>query len=143
MSGFLAPLQFHLVPGRELLVELDAPLIYESKAGWIYTVPLGFWCDLASIPRLARSFATSWHLTARAGVLHDLLYRWAEAFGLLRREADGLYREALRSDGVGRIRARIQWLGLRAFGWVAWRKWRAKSDSHADKGIEPLLPQPV
>lgn len=141
MSGFFAPLQFHLVPGRELLVELDAPLIYESKAGLRYTVPLGFWCDLASVPKILRSFATDWYRTARAGVLHDLLYRWPELFGMSRRQADGMYREALRADDVGRFRARLQWLGLRAGGWVAWRKWRGATLK--EKGIEPLLPQRI
>lgn len=116
-----------LVTGRDL-VELLAPLTFHSTRNWWlpkfqhytneFTVPAGFVCDLASVPRWLAWLAPSWMQTSGAGVLHDYLYRT----GLLsRREADWLFYEALRAEpATGVVRATAMWLAVRVFGWGAW-----------------------
>ena len=127
MSGFLDDLAFHLAGPTSQLVVLDKPLRYRAN-GTIYRAPAGFACDLASVPRIIRSVASDWRQTARAGVIHDLLYRWFERFGLSRQKCDALYYTMLRREGVGRIRANLQWAGVRAGGWRSWGRWRETPD---------------
>ena len=107
--------------GRFFLVE--APLRYEDRAGDVWTVPAGFRCDLASVPRLLLPIALPWHRSARAGVLHDYLY----LRGLVpRTRADALFREALIADDPanGSAACWSMWLAVRAGGWRAWRLYR-------------------
>ena len=135
--SFLNILDFHMEPSAELVVVLDAALGYISSSTLIkYTVPVGFKCDLASVPRWVRSVATPWHKSARAGVLHDCCYRWGrEVWGLDRSDADDMYMEALRSEGVSRWRAWLQWLAVRARAGSAWDSYR--SMEAALKGPKP------
>ena len=58
-------------------------------------LPEGMRTDLASVPRMTRSFAMLWQMTARSGILHNGLYRWFEEWEIPRRESDGLYYESL------------------------------------------------
>lgn len=124
--GFTTTLAFRLEGPTSQMVVLEAPLVYISGKDE-YVVPRGFTSNLASVPRVFRSVATPWQQSARAGVLHDAFYRGL--FKLSRREADALYYEALRSEGVNRVRAYLQWVGLRIGGWRAWNRWRAHTDS--------------
>lgn len=93
--------------------ELNEPLVYVSEHGKRFEVPRGFLCDLASIPRLPLTYLLFKRAdTHRAGVLHDYLCRSKR---VRRATADALFLEALRSDGVGAIRARIMWAAVRAY----------------------------
>ena len=124
MSGFLDDLRFELVPGEELTVKLTAELRYVDTDGFLYTIPEGFECDLASVPRFLRSIATPWHQSARAGVLHDCGYKWFEVWAIHRVGMDELYNQALRDDDVSRFRAWLQKRAVRIGGWRAWDRWR-------------------
>lgn len=120
---------------ENLVATLQQKLIYNDSLGRTFTIPAGFKCDLASVPRLLRSFSTPWHQSARSGIWHDCAYRWFEEWGLTRSECDGIYRESLRESGVGRIRSRLQWSGVRVGGWWSWSRWR-DMDARL-KGVRP------
>lgn len=136
---FLDPLDFDPIedPGRPFL-RLSAAICYVSASQTAYTVPGGFVCDLASVPAWLRGIVPHWLRSARAGILHDLLYRWGPEVGVTREEADDLFREALLSDGCSGFEAWRMWKAVRLFGRQAWVDWRM---SALHKGPEP--PRPV
>lgn len=89
---------------------------YSPRTGRTYTVPAGFTCDFASIPRIPVAYVVlKTGRTHRAGVLHDYLCRH-----LLtpRATADALFYEALRVDGMNWVAARIMWIAVRAYSLV-------------------------
>ena len=111
---FLNNLDAILVDPEQDLWELDSPLIYIANDKMRYHVPRGFRCDFASVPRLP----VTWMIfkgsdTHRPGVLHDYLCDTVP-----RHTADNLFYEALRSEGVGVVRARLMWVAVRLWGMV-------------------------
>ena len=81
------------------------------------TVPLGFICDLNSMPRFLW-WASTPSDYPEAGVVHDWLY-FAQA---PRAIADAVYREILVALGMDGARAHARYLALRAFGGSAYRR---------------------
>lgn len=135
MSGrFLGPLEFRVLGPKRL--QLTKALDYVDGLGRRFRVPLDFICDLASVPKVFRSFSMRWEQTAKAGFLHDMLYRWAEVFELSRRESDALYYEALLAgNACPRWRAYLQWLAVRVGAGLAWKNWRETPNK--DRGVMP------
>lgn len=86
------------------------------------TVPSGFECDGASVPRLLWSSVSPRidPRTLRAAVVHDYLYRTAPP-GWSRRDADELFYDFIREDGLSWWAAQKAYWGLRLFGGSAWR----------------------
>ena len=121
MGVFLDDLDFHLEGPTSKLVVLDAQLRYKASVTKVLMVPVGFICDLASVPKLFIALAPDWQQSARSGVLHDWLYRTGR---LARAAADAMFRAALRSDGVGRFRAWAMYQAVRIGGRRAWRRYR-------------------
>lgn len=83
--------------------------------GNIITVPVGFVCDAASIPRFFwRMCGGPMHpKNLRAGVIHDRLYR----LGILtRKECDELFYRILRSEGKAWLIAKAMYFAVRWFG---------------------------
>lgn len=132
---FLGRLRFEVEPTRQTSITLTAPLVYFDRHGRKFTVPNGFNCDLASVPRWVRSLATPWNQSARPGVWHDCAYRWNEIWRLPRKETDQLYRDALTEEGVSRWRAWIQMKAVNFAAGGAWERWRQTSQKR--KGPEP------
>jgi len=94
------------------LWKVDKTLIYISNDGGTYKVPKGYIShNLASIPRLPLLYLVfKGSDTHRPGLLHDYLS------GVInRKKADSLFYEALRSEGVGIVRARLMWLAVRLY----------------------------
>lgn len=95
---------------------------YELLEKW-GDVPAGFRTDGASIPRLlwpivGSPFAPE---VMPAAVRHDFDYR----FGATSRDvADRWFRRTAISEGVAPWRAWLLWSGVRAFGWLYWRRCR-------------------
>jgi hypothetical protein len=119
MGGFATPLQAEWSEdGRH--VTLTAPLAYVDDGGTFYMVPSAFRSDGASIPNpcwpLVGSPLQGRHV--RSSILHDYLY----AAQFPRREADGVFYRAMRSDGVGVVRARLIHAAVRTFGWLPYRR---------------------
>ncbi|MEE9223095.1 MAG: DUF1353 domain-containing protein [Nitrosomonadaceae bacterium] len=87
-------------------------VIYKASDGTVIVIPTGSRTDLASIPRHLRPwFSNMDYRIAVSAVLHDHLYN-----GDRRKHADKLFLEALRSQGVGRIKSKLMYLGVRAGG---------------------------
>jgi len=103
---------------------LDAPLVYRTPGGYEYQVPKGFKCDLASVPKILAALAPDWRQSARAGVLHDWLYRTGF---LTRRQADLVFYYALLADEVSSFRAWAMYQAVRKFARKPWRKYREES----------------
>lgn len=101
---------------------LWASVSFQIK-GKLYSINAGFKTDGASIPRFAwittgTPFAPR-HI--RAAVIHDFLYQTGH---VSRKDADDYFKFILREDGVNDYQANKMYLALRAFGWVAWRRYR-------------------
>lgn len=115
MTGkFLSPLHVEKAGGRWVLID---PLSYYSpRLGKTVTVPMGFWTDFASVPRLPFVYLLFGDVAHEPAVIHDYLYkiRWTS-----RREADGVLLEALEAVGVPWWRRWPMWWGVRLAGW-AW-----------------------
>lgn len=77
-------------------------------------VPVGFRTDFASIPRPLQGFLDAVNDVAPAALVHDFLY----TCGMFERReyADRVFLDALRANGVGWIRARTLWAGVRLGG---------------------------
>jgi hypothetical protein len=95
------------------------PIVYEvANTKKTVVVPKGFVTDLASIPRLF------WTLLPRDGVymlpavVHDYLY-WTQ--GCSRSEADTVLFLAMKEYEIEPLRRWVIYLGVRAFGFWAWR----------------------
>ena len=92
----------------------------ESLSGaYRIAVPEGFVTDYCSVPHIP--FIHEWlgDIGKRAGVIHDYLYSSIvdEVFRHLGRAwADNVLYAALRSQGIGRIKAWSMWAAVRVFG---------------------------
>lgn len=96
-----------------------APLEWKSKDAHV-VVPRGFITDLASVPRALRAVLDVNGPSRAPAVLHDFCYCAQET--KTRKEADELFLTALEACGVGLIERRMFYAGVRAGGWVYWRK---------------------
>lgn len=105
----------------------------QLSSGWTITVPAGFETDGASVPRIL------WCLWPPFGgdydegaVLHDFLYR-TQFMCLARVIADAILIEAMQVCGTGAVTRWCIFLGVRAGGWVTYRKYRiaAAKEAHA------------
>lgn len=115
--AFLTPLDLRAYKPDEWV--LLSALSYKAEDGARYCVPAGFITDLASIPQVLRGLYHQTGKSRRAAVLHDFLYCIQLS---TRAEADALFLEALKSEGVGVLVRWSMWAGVRAGGWVYWNK---------------------
>ncbi len=109
-----------LIDEEKDLWEVDTPLVYKDAAGIVYTVPEGYVShNMASIPRLPLMYLVfKGPDTHRPGILHDYLCTLSKTGDFKRSKADDLFYEALRSEGVGVVRARMMWSAVRLAGMV-------------------------
>ncbi|SDF84045.1 DUF1353 domain-containing protein [Thalassobaculum litoreum] len=92
---------------------------WSARLLWWIEVPAGFTTDLASIPWFGRWYVSVDGDHTKAAVVHDYLYTRASAAtfpSLTRREADRVFREALRLRGVGPIKTWIMYAAVRIGG---------------------------
>lgn len=87
---------------------------YELVASY-HEVPAGFVTDGASIPRflwrvLGHPFEAA---TIGAAVRHDYAYQTGR---VPREQADAEFHDNLRADGVGAVKAKLYYFGVRMFG---------------------------
>lgn len=112
--GAMSALEIRRFGNRWKLAE---PLIYRVNNDWIY-VPRGFVTDLDSVPRIPGLYALAAGHAVKSAVIHDWLYHRRAS----RAYADRLFAEAMVHEGVA---APIRWIlaaGVRAFGWIAYRR---------------------
>lgn len=102
------------------VIRLLRPMKYRWR-GRVLTVPKGFECDGASVPRFFWS-SVSPQIDPRtlAGAIgHDFLYRMHPA-GWTRAEADDFFYDLIREDGLSWWKAQKAYWGVRLFGGSAW-----------------------
>lgn len=124
---------------------LYAPYTYEwhGEDGILraITIPTGFLCDLASVPRWLWTITgiTPSGLIEAAALLHDFIYRnkgklprysygmlkdgvWVDLYGAKwgRIDGDKLFARVMREAGVSKSKRRAAYLGVRAGGWASW-----------------------
>ena len=86
------------------------------------TVPAGFQCDGASVPRFLWSSVSPAidPRTLRAAVVHDYLYRNAPE-NWTRKDADELFYDFIREDGLSWWKSQKAYWGVRLFGGSSWK----------------------
>lgn len=114
--SFQNRIAFQKLNDREWQVLYD--LFYAADDGRVWCVPAGFVTDDYSVPRFAWWLIPPSGIADESAVLHDWLYR---SKVLPRSEADALFLEAMLSQKIAPLRARLIWLGVRLGGHFAWR----------------------
>ncbi|WP_131769358.1 DUF1353 domain-containing protein [Candidatus Protofrankia californiensis] len=84
------------------------PVIYEGKEQ-VFTVPKGFGTDFASVPRFLTWLVPTYGRYTKAAVLHDWLWKLADAGDFDRADADGIFRRAMRELDVAFLRRWLMW----------------------------------
>lgn len=86
-----------------------------------FTVPYGFQSDGASVPRLfwRLVFPSSDTKALRAAFAHDCIYR-THPDGWTKADADSMFYDLLREDGVSFWRAGLAYIGVRIGGFLPW-----------------------
>lgn len=133
IQRFLEPLRVEFIDGRYwvLLTSFEYRLKDDSEGSEYVRIGAGFRTDFASIPRgLWNLFPPTGKYTP-AALVHDCLYKTAyveRIDGTLRTvdrwEADQIFYDAMAVLGVNWFTRRAIWAGVRAGGWMAWRKHR-------------------
>ena len=105
------------------VITSDWPILLEE--GWV-TVPKGFACDLASVPRPFRVLPGFEPYELGCGsILHDWSYRnggyVSPEIQLTRRRTDQVFLRLMKADGVG-WQAGVAFWAVRLFGFLAWRR---------------------
>lgn len=100
--------------------ELTQPVVYYSDYLDIeITVPKGFFTDLASVPRPMRILVPVANAKNRpAAIVHDYLCVHKIRHGINQKQADRVFREALRACGVSFIGIWGMWVPTRAYQWL-------------------------
>jgi hypothetical protein len=88
-------------------------LVYRGRRD-VFVVPAGFPTDFASVPRVVVWLVPRFGRYTLAAILHDWLCRDGIGAGLVSpRDADGLFRRAMRELGVPVVRRWLMWTGVR------------------------------
>ena len=127
-----------LADGRTWVIRSDFGYdVGAEGSGDVIDVPIGFRSDFASVPRLLWVFLPPWGKYGNGAVIHDYLY-WVRTRP--RREADGIFFEAMGVLGVSPVQRYPMYWAVRLFGWWVW--WRNQRRNR--KGFEKLgRPLPV
>lgn len=78
-----------------------------------YTVCRGQKTDFASVPRIFAWFIPTYGRYTKAAILHDYLCDLAHEDKFARRDADAIFRQAMRTLGVPFLRRWIMWAAVR------------------------------
>ena len=78
-----------------------------------YQIGVGQKTDFASIPRFFVWFIPTYGKYTKAAILHDHLCELSHQGKFSRRDADGIFRQAMRVLGVAFLRRWIMWAGVR------------------------------
>ena len=132
MGKFLTPLTVQQKPeddsediesGRGMWT-LVAPLEYQADSGVVYSVPIGFRTDFASVPRLPIVFMAMGDRANLAATVHDYLYSIDPETGIHpckdRETADLLLKEMALAQGCSIEVAEALYLGVRIGGALHW-----------------------
>jgi len=93
------------------------PFKYTTKEGIKVEVPKGYSTDLDSVPRVPFVHAWLKGRTTKSAIIHDWLYDNKHD----RAEADKIFLEAMKDEGVPAWRRMPIYLAVRSFGWLAYK----------------------
>ncbi len=128
MSQFLDPLNVTEISDSVFAI-CDHPFRYKSDLAGLITVPVSFYTDFASVPRLGVIYAMLGDCAHEPAVVHDWIYYSA----IVTREiADAVLMEAMNVIGIPWWRRYPIYWGVRIGGWAAWDKHR--KDGHPEEG---------
>ncbi len=96
-----------------------APFAYISEDGTRYDIPVGTCTDFASIPIGFRNIIARFGRHSPATLLHDWLCKYKI---VSRKKADMLLREAMKVLGVGWLKRRTMYFGVRAYSITTFKK---------------------
>lgn len=125
--------------------EVQHRLRYQAKVD-AFDVEPPFRTDFASVPRVFVWFLPRYERYTRAAILHDYLWNQAKDGNLPWRDADAIFRRAMRELGVPFLRRWLMWAAVR---WVALLRKRRLGGAHgwlADAprvGLLTLLAVPI
>lgn len=120
--------------------KLTYDFVYASEVlDRIVVVPAGFVTDFASVPRLPFVYFLTAGVAVRAAVIHDYLYRSGNAS---RKEADKVFAEAMKITGQAAWRRGLMYVGLRLFGWTAYKSNPVRSEEGTATAIGVAAPHP-
>lgn len=104
------------------LFRLLEPLEFEWR-GKSFTVPAGFESDGCSVPRFLWSSVSPRidNRTLRGAIGHDWLYR-THPEGWTKAEADGMFYDIIREDGLSWWKSQKAYWGVRLFGGDSWHQ---------------------
>lgn len=138
MAKFLNPLIVKEISDSIFAVS-EHPFRYESDiVKRTFTVPVGFYTDFASVPRLGILYAALGDTAHEPAVIHDWLYYTA---AVPRDAADAVLLEAMAVIGMPAWRRYPIWWGVRIGGWYAWNDHRKKGDpQHGKFAGNPDIP---
>jgi hypothetical protein len=126
MSQFLDPLCVTEIDDQVFQV-CAHPFRYQSDlAQQTFEVPVGFYTDFASVPRIGVIYAMLGDTAHEPAVVHDWLYYSALTTRAL---ADQVLLEAMTVIGLPAWRRYPIYWGVRAGGWYAWNDHRKRADA--------------
>lgn len=100
-------------PGWRCWEVLDE-MLYRSRVGKVYRVRRGKRTDLGTVPQSLWGPFPPYGLSTASFILHDDCYEDRVPAGeMTYREADRLMAEAMRSQGVSRLRTYLMWSAVR------------------------------
>jgi len=126
--------EYGLFSGPLILEDIDKILWrvhkgfdYTCADGFVVTIPEGFECDLASIPRFFQGLLSKVHFSYnQPAVVHDYLYYLSREGGEIctRKRADEIFREGILAKeaeaGVEFSVADAMYHAVRIGGWGGW-----------------------
>ena len=134
MSNFLNPIKaedlddgYHRRLLEDVIYHVGSP---NSKDQIV--VPAGFVFDGGSVPRFLWPILDPWGSASKAFLLHDYLYHTGERSRLV---SDAIFMEAMEVLGVGFIKRKLLYRGVRIGGWAAWA-------SHRKMNLKDTPPTP-
>jgi hypothetical protein len=125
---------------------LEKSISYVS-GNFVVKAPAGWVTDLTSIPSFLPLKKEGLHTPA--SIIHDVLYAEGEirmeqsgvfqTVPVTRKEADQIYREAMKTLHVKKIKRRLIYWGVRMGGWRAWGRYRKGKKSRLMERAVSLL----
>jgi len=128
--------------GRRVAVLIEDWLYCYPSTGDVFLVPRGYETDFASIPKIARWAVNPFGNHAEAAVVHDWLYAVGEPGK--RKDADQVFRFAMKEQGVNIVRRNVMYRAVRRGGEKAYgldKEWLFK-DPRTFSEVSPPLKRP-
>lgn len=119
---------------------LQAPLDYRDNHGDVWTTPTDTVSDLSSFPWFIRMVIPTTVLV-KSPFQHDHHYKEQPddpqtKKPITRKRSDQLYRDSAFAEGLDERRAKRFYIGLRAGGWITWRKYRRADKKQSKRNLK-------